>query len=95
MCYVDITVYSNKGERTFMWGQIYPHGPDFTASVQSILQLVNQFKNCSQICHVSSPWQFIPTDFNYSIHGDQKQPETLHNFKVIICPLTWASRALL
>ena len=84
---MDITVYSNKGERTLIWGQIYPQGPGFTASVQSILQLVNQFKNCSQICHVSSPWQFVPTDFNDSIRGDQKQPETLHSFKVIIVTL--------
>lgn len=48
---MDITVYSNKGERTLIWGQIYPQGPGFTASVQSILQLVNQFKNCSQMSH--------------------------------------------
>lgn len=38
----------------------------FTASVQWIhkttLQLVNQFKNCSQICHIFGPQRFIPTD---------------------------------
>lgn len=58
-------------------GQIYPQGPGFTASVQSILQLVNQFTELFPNVARLQPLAVHSLQISMTPSGDQKQPETL------------------